>query len=135
MFKNKRKVLDLELEYKRKKFELQLEYDSLEGELTIAISKLEIEHTEKEIELRDSLSKLQLKCNKLIGEYEHTYHSTKEAKGIEIAELDSYIVARKKTFKNEISIKDKVIADQKETIASLITTIGKLGGNAVSVIK
>lgn len=65
-----------------------------------------------ERELHTNLEKLALACAKQIGEYEHTFHSTKEHLGIEIAKLE----ARKENLELELN-KYNV---QKESMQALL---------------
>ena len=98
----------LELEYKFKEHELDNNY--------LAYQKF----------LQDKMYKLAEKCALDSAEYEHTYHFGIQEKQVELARLDSLIVAKEETAKNDKTVYERIIKDKDAVITMLNTTIDNL---------
>jgi uncharacterized coiled-coil protein SlyX len=109
-----RAIKDVEL-YKREKM---IEVDRMVADYRS--SKL------KEVET------LALECAKQKGEYEHTFHSEKEKKGVELVKLDAQIESKKAIITNaEQTAKDNIelskkLATSEGAVAGLKETVTEL---------
>ncbi len=108
---NKKEKIDSDLELYRKRKLLDIDKD-LEDYRSLK---------------RKELSEFSQTCYKELGEYEHTYHYSKEEKGIELAKIEASIEAKKEllatdknAYERMLKMKDDEINRLNEVIIRLI---------------
>lgn len=92
--------------------------------------KLDIEIQQYKESLFAQKEEMALLVAKQLGEYEHTFHSTHEMLGIELAKLE----ARKLALENELKVGEDRLADKNKEIERLTTICNKLAENKQVVV-
>ena len=75
-----------------------------------------------ELKRMKEVVELEKTCHKQLAEYEHTFHQTKQDRGIELAKLEAKI----EVLKENGDFKDKLIESKDEEIARLVQIIESL---------
>jgi hypothetical protein len=84
--------------------------------------KLNEEISTQKIERLKEIAALEITCHKQLAEYEHTFHSTKETLGIELAKLEAKI----EYLKENNEAYQTVLANKENEINRLVSVINSL---------
>jgi len=133
MRNSEKQLADKEVElYKREQYALiKNELNQRRDEVEKAKLALDKELVEYKTAHMPELNGLAKKCAEQIGEYEHEFHSTKEARGIEIAKLE----AKAESLKLVISAREEVVAADTNLYESQKKEIERLTGIISSLIE
>ncbi|MEO9257878.1 MAG: hypothetical protein ABI207_05820 [Crocinitomicaceae bacterium] len=130
-FRNLKKedeLFDRELAIKRREAEsyTKLYIDGLEIDRQQKVDALNREVFDFKARKSKEIEEIALACAKQTGEYEHTFHSTKEKLGIELAKLE----AKKEALTDTISIEklyfERMLEDKNKEIERLNAMVSSL---------
>ena len=130
MFGLKRYLKELELYKREAKIIVDEEIAGYRRLAKEAKLQTELVIQEYSKERKREIELLAIACAEDTAKYEHTFHHSKEEKGIELARLDSLIVARKETAENDAQT-FKLVLDSKDAEIKRLDLIIK---NLTSVI-
>lgn len=106
--------------------EIEVQKEKVEAEVTLYRRRrmLEVEADIQNTKLKrlKEVADLEILCHKQLAEYEHTFHQTKEDRGVELAKLEAKIEA----LKENGDCKDKLIEAKDAEINRLVTIINSL---------
>jgi hypothetical protein len=103
---NEKQLFDRELElYRKEKYK-----------------KLNSEIENQKLERLKEVARLEIACHRQLAEYEHTFHSTKETLGIELAKLE----AKVEYLKENNEAYQTIIANKENEINRLVSVINSL---------
>ncbi|MFA5366301.1 MAG: hypothetical protein WC333_00060 [Dehalococcoidia bacterium] len=94
----------------------------------LEIDKEIFEYRQKEIK---GVEEMAIKCAHQLGEYEHTFHNTKETLGIELAKLE----ALKEVMANDVTTYKKLLDEKNKEIERLNTLCLKMAENKGVVVQ
>jgi transketolase len=98
---------------KSKEREMHARLQKYEAEKKLEIDKTLFEYKKS---FEDKIINLARMCAQQTAEYEHTFHSSKEAKGIELAKLDAQLEYKKE----QLEINQKLLDVEKEALQKVI---------------
>ena len=106
--------------------EITAQREQVEAQISLhrrrRILEVDAEIQDYKLKRMEEVVELEKTCHKQLAVYEHTFHQTKEDKGIELAKLEAKI-----EIFNEIGdYKDKIIENKDAEIARLVQIIESL---------
>jgi hypothetical protein len=117
MFGKKKSYNGEQLDIEKQSFDRELELYRRER-----YQKLNEEISNQKIERLKEIASLEITCHKQLAEYEHTFHSTKETLGIELAKLEAKI----EYLKENNEAYQTIIVNKENEINRLVSVINAL---------
>ena len=106
--------------------QLDIEKELFDRELELyrkeKYQKLNSEIENQKLERLKEVARLEIACHRQLAEYEHTFHSTKETLGIELAKLEDKV----EYLKENNEAYQTIIANKENEINRLVSVINSL---------